>query len=245
VIRIRDANDAPIRGDGKYVVYWMIAARRLERNFGLDLALQHCRNLKKPLVIFEALRCNYAWASDRIHGFVLDGMAENAATAQQHSILYHGFVEPWPGAGKGLLEAIAADACVVVTDEFPCFFLPHMVAAATKLAVRLQAVDSNGLLPLRAAEKEFPTAFSFRRFLQKSLPAHLAQFPQANPLAKVGLARHAQLAKNITSRWSSFSAKFGGANADAFAKLLIDHSVPLCEGRGGHRVARKTAASFP
>jgi hypothetical protein len=35
-----------------------------------------------------------------------------------------------------------------------------LAAAAKKLSVRLQAVDSNGLLPLRAAEKEFPTAFS-------------------------------------------------------------------------------------
>jgi hypothetical protein len=34
-----------LHGDGKYVVYWMIAARRLEHNLGLDLALQHCRNL--------------------------------------------------------------------------------------------------------------------------------------------------------------------------------------------------------
>ena len=37
-------------------------------------------------------------------------------------------VEPEAGAGKGLLRALAARAALVVTDEFPCFFLPRMVA---------------------------------------------------------------------------------------------------------------------
>jgi deoxyribodipyrimidine photo-lyase len=43
-------------------------------------------------------------------------------------------------------------------------------AAAERLPVRLQAVDSNGLLPLRDADRVFTTAFQFRRFLQRVLP---------------------------------------------------------------------------
>jgi deoxyribodipyrimidine photo-lyase len=103
----------------------MIANRRLTYNFALDRALEYCRELRKPLVIFEALRCGYQWASDRFHRFVIDGMAENAGACERHHIQYYPYVEPKPGAGKGLLEAFAADACVVITDEFPCFFLPR------------------------------------------------------------------------------------------------------------------------
>jgi deoxyribodipyrimidine photo-lyase len=42
----------------------MTAKRRLAWNFSLDRALEHGRELGKPLVIMEALRCGYLWASD-------------------------------------------------------------------------------------------------------------------------------------------------------------------------------------
>ena len=70
---------------------------------------------------------------------------------------------------KGLIAALAAQACVVVSDDFPCFFLPRMYQAAAKqIPVRFELVDSNGLLPMRAADKVFARAFDFRRFLQKT-----------------------------------------------------------------------------
>src|SRR5208283_1803677 len=125
----------------------MIATRRLHSNFALDRALEHCAALAKPLLIFEALRVGYPWASDRLHRFVLDGMADNARLCQQFGVCYYPYVEPAPDVGKGLLTALAENACVVVTDDFPCFFLPRMVASAAKqLTVLLEAVDSNGLL---------------------------------------------------------------------------------------------------
>src|SRR5208337_593575 len=114
------------------------------------------------------LRIGYQWASDRLHRFVLDGMADNAKTCQAHGARYYAYVEPAKDAGKGLLQAFAEKACIIVTDEFPCFFLPRMVAsAAKKLPVRLEAVDSNGLLPLNASDQVALRAFDFRRFLQK------------------------------------------------------------------------------
>jgi deoxyribodipyrimidine photo-lyase len=123
----------------------MIANRRVTWNFALDRAIEHCRELGKPLVIFEALRCGYEWASDRMHRFVIDGIADNAAACERAGVTYFPYVEPKSGDGHGLLEALARDACVVVTDEYPCFFLPRMVAAAAKkLNVRLEAVDSCG-----------------------------------------------------------------------------------------------------
>lgn len=54
----------------------MIAGRRLRYNFALDRALEHCRALPKPLVIFEALRVGYPWASDRLHRFDMSPAAE-------------------------------------------------------------------------------------------------------------------------------------------------------------------------
>ena len=31
-----------------------------------------------PLVVLEPLRCDYRWASERLHAFVIDGMRDNA-----------------------------------------------------------------------------------------------------------------------------------------------------------------------
>src|SRR5690606_41588477 len=62
-------------------------------------------------------------------------------------------------------------------------FLPRMVrAAARRLSVRLDQVDGNGALPLRASDRGFPTAHSFRRHLHKTLATHLDVFPEADPL---------------------------------------------------------------
>jgi deoxyribodipyrimidine photo-lyase len=208
-IRIRRVNGAAAKGAGQYVLYWMIASRRLRYNFAPDRVLGHSRELGKPLAIFEALRAGYPWASDRLHRFVLDGMAENARFCEARGARYLAYVEPKAGAGKGLLRALAEEACVVVTDEFPCFFLPKMVASAGKqLSVLLEAVDSNGLLLLRATEQVFQRAFDFRRFLQKELPEYLRDFPHADPLAKAKVAEAPKYYR--IGRWlpkSCFQAK--------------------------------------
>lgn len=244
-IRIRTANTAPLRPSAGYVLYWMIANRRLAFNFALDRALEHCRALARPLLIFEPLRCDYPWASDRFHRFVLDGMACNAQVCIKNSIAYFPYVEPSLGAGKGLLEALAVHACVVVTDDFPAFFLPRMVSsAAEKLSVCLEGVDSNGLLPLRAATRIFTTAYAFRRFLQKTLPAHLFDTPSADPLSRAKLLALPALPKNIISRWAPSSPDLLSAKSGSLSPLPLDHTVGEVETRGGHAAARKQLIEF-
>lgn len=247
-IRIRDCNAAPILPEGRYVLYWMIASRRLSYNFSLDRALEHCRDLRKPLVILEALRCGYQWASDRFHRFVIEGMADNLAAAAKLRILYYPYVEPVAGAGKGLLAALAADACLVVTDEFPCFFHPRMVsAAAKKLQVRLEAVDSNGLLPLRAADHAYIRAFDFRRYLQRVLPAHLQERPAADSLnaALVSKLPHPpRLAETLVSRWPAAPKALLQGVHGSLASFPIDHSVLPVETSGGHTAAVARMTSF-
>ena len=246
--RIRICNNAPIRGDGEFVLYWMIAFRRLSSNFSLQRAVELAVELRKPLVIFEPLRIGYQWASDRIHRFVIDGMAENAAriaVLKNPGVLYFPYVEPQADAGKGLLAALAQHACAVVTDDFPSSFLPRMVAAAaSRLPVRLESVDSNGLLPLRATDRVFTTAFSFRAFLQKQLPAHLEEFPKANPLKGVRLSPLKSLPPEITTRWPAVSAGLLAGDGAELAALPIDHSVGRVEADGGSTVARHRLTKF-
>ena len=108
-------------------------------------------------MVIEALRSGYPWASDRLHRFALDGMTDNAAAYDAARVWHLPYVEPEVDAGRGLLEALGARACLVVTDEFPEFFLPRMLAAAGRklahIGTRLEAVDGNGLLPMRSAAR--------------------------------------------------------------------------------------------
>lgn len=247
-IRIQNCNDAPIRADGEFVVYWMISFRRLSSNFSLQRAVELAVELQKPLVIFEPLRIGYRWACDRIHRFMIDGMAENAAriaALNNPGVMYFPYVEPLPDADKGLLAALARRACVVVTDDFPSAFLPHMVsAAAARLPVRLESVDSNGLLPLRATDRVFTTAFSFRAYLQKQLLPHLEEFPKPNPLSGVRLPPIPSLPPEITTRWPPVSAKLLAGDRAELAALPIDHSVGIVESRGGSTLARQRLKKF-
>jgi len=236
-VRIRAVNDAPVREDGRYVVYWMVAQRRLTMNFALDRALEHARDLGRPLLVFEPLRAGYEYASDRIHRFVMDGMEDHAARlAGVEGVRYHRYLEPSPGDGKGLLEAIAADAGAVVTDEWPSFFVPRMVAAAgERLPVRLEAVDGNGLLPLRSTERIFPTAYSFRGHLQKSLKPHLREFPVADPLRDLDLPAAAAPRREIRERWPS---------AERLEEIDVDRGVPPVARRGGPEAAQERLERF-
>jgi deoxyribodipyrimidine photo-lyase len=135
---------------------------------------------------------------------------------------------------------------VVVTDEFPCFFLPRMVAAAgAKLAVRLEAVDSCGLLPIRLADKSHPTAYSFRRFLQRNAEAVLGELAAEAPLERAELPVLPALPAAITRRWPAADARSLEEPASLLAALPIDHSVPRVSVlRGGHRAAGKRVATF-
>jgi hypothetical protein len=129
----------------------MTSARRLGSNFALERAVDHAVTLRRPLVILEALRCGYEHANDRLHLFVMQGMAAHARALSKGRVVYYPYVEPGPGAGSGLLAALAGDACVVVTDWYPAFFLPRMLAsAATQIETRMEAVDTNGILPVTA-----------------------------------------------------------------------------------------------
>ncbi|WP_428265782.1 deoxyribodipyrimidine photolyase [Haliangium sp.] len=243
--RVRLVTDAPVRRERPYVLYWMVAARRTQANFALDRAVDWARVLDKSMLIFEPLRCGYRWASDRLHRFVLDGMADQLERLVRTSATYYPYLEPRPGAGSGLLAALAEHACVVVTDDYPEFFLPRMVAAAgRRVDVRLEAVDGNGLYPIAATDRVFTTAASFRRHLHKSLAPHLDACPRTEPLRRLP-RRTATLPAAIVTRWPPLPPEELRRRADTLlARLPIDHAVSVSSVRGGPIAACEVLERF-
>jgi deoxyribodipyrimidine photo-lyase len=244
--RLRVVNDSPVNPDGEFVLYWMTMARRTRANFGLERAVEQARALKVPLLVLEAIRCDYPDASDRFHQFLLDGMRDNAHGLKGTRAAYYPYVEPAKGAGRGLIRALSARAAVVVSDYYPAYFLPRMLAAAAAQSrVRMEAVDSNGLMPLAAADgRAFPVARSYRAFVQRELPDHLAALPEDAPLKSLrGGPRLEGPPRDILARWpAATEAELRGGQA--LARLPIDHDVPPAGVAGGSSAAARQLSAF-
>lgn len=244
-IRVTELSARPVRRDGGFVLYWMLAARRTRSSFGLQRAIEWARELGRPLVVLEPLRCDYPYASARFHRFVIEGMRDDARAFASRPVLHHPWIERAPGEGAGLLAALAEHAAVIVADDSPIPWLRGMVrAAATRSPVRVEAVDHHGLLPLRAAPKAFGYAHAFRRFLQRELPAHLAQPPLREPLAGLELPRLASLPAAITRRWPAATASELDDPRALIAALPIDHDVAPIAERGGPDAGHERLRAF-
>lgn len=245
-LRVRTLNDDAVRDDGNFVLYWMVAFRRTHWNYSLQRAAEWASDLNKPLVVLEALRCDYKWASDRLHWFVVQGMRDNLAALKDGSATYYPYLERQAGEGSGLLAALAEQACLVVADDFPCFFLPRMLrVAARQVKVRMEAIDSNGLLPMRAADKVFARAYDLRRYLQKELPNHFGHLPQPDPLDDVKLPTLEKLPKSITENWPVAEVEAIADDPSNLEQFPIDHQVPIVPATpGGERAALACLKEF-
>ena len=244
-IRIKNRNRRRVNAEGRFVLYWMTANRRMGWNFALQRAVEWAKSLKKPLLTVESLACGRRWASVRHHAFVLEGMADNAAVCKKAGVLYYPFVERHGGETIDLITALAGHSCLIVADYDPVkSFNADTLETAAEAGVLFECVDSNGLLPVDAADKVFTTAFAFRRFLQRVLPDHLLEMPIADPVGNVNLPKFGGVPREISERWPPASARILDANTDAIAALPVDSSVAAVETRGGPVAAVKRLKLF-
>lgn len=235
--RVRKLNDEPTRPRGRYVLYWCQMFRRLAHNHALDYALAAARHLKKPLVVYEALKLNYPWAAARHHAFILEGMADNAATAGEMRLTYWPFVETPDDAGRGLVKKLAADAVMIVTDDYPAFIVPAHNRAIAKLDVAVHAVDSNGVVPLALLGAAVGAAAHLRPRIHKLFAEAWQNRAAAEP-DPGGLP-----AAKLTPPFEPWGPP---ADVAAFvAGLPVDQAVPpLPKDPGGAAAGRKRLTAF-
>ncbi len=243
--RVRVLAEYPFNGAGRFVLYWMTSSRRARFNFALDRALDVSRQMNKPLLVLEPLRADYPHASERLHAFVLRGMQDNARRFREAGVTYYPYVEPRPGAARGLLEELARYACVVVGDDHPAFFLPALLRAGARLlfqrGVRFEVVDGNGLLPMRSTSRVFLTAHSFRRHLQKCVRPYLEDFPRSQPLRgyQMGAAR---VPSTVAKRWPAASKAL--LALEGLSEFPFACDTPSVAGAGGSSAAEARLRHF-
>ena len=229
--RVRRLNDRKIAGGGEFVLYWMQLYRRLDHNHALDYALECAAALGKPLVVYEGLRLDYPWASRRLHQFILEGMAANAAATRELGINYWPFVETPAEPARGLLVGLAGRAALVVTDDFPCFIVPDQSAALARRAeVPVFAVDSNSLVPLSLLGPPVGAAAHLRPRIHKAFLEAWGHRAAAKPKCP------SVATKRVQAPFDPWKAEDIGAFVRG---LPVDATVPAVLGMPGGAPAAK------
>ena len=236
--RVRHANDRPPNSRGKYVLYWMQMFRRFHANHALDHAIRLAAEWQKPLVVYEALKLNYPWASARLHTFILQGMRDNAAAAKKVGLNYWPFVETPYDAGRGLVKKLAADACAIVTDDYPAFIVPaHNRALAARSEVTVIAVDGNSVVPLAMLGEAVSAAAHLRHRLHK----HFAEAWRHRAASEPDIPKVAK--GKIDPPFMPWDAKQDIAKF--VADLPVDQTVPaVSETEGGSLAGRERLREF-
>jgi deoxyribodipyrimidine photo-lyase len=235
--RIFHKSSYPANDSGDFVLYWMQIFRRFEYNEALEFAVKVANDFKKPLVIFEGLKCTYPWASDRFHHFILQGMDENKRIANDNGWNYYSFVEKKPFEGSGLIHALSRKACVVVSDEFPAFVIrDHNEKISQKISVPYITVDANGIIPLGSSAKAPYSAFQFRRLMQKNFLSEFEQAPKRNPMAALKNKSRVELRLNRLRNFTTDRFELSDSP--------IDHSVSILQIPGTREAALKKLKYF-
>ncbi len=154
--------------------------KRTSHNHALKFAIEQANERNLPLLVYEGLKFYYPWASDRIHTFILEGVAEKRKAFEKLGITYIFYLQKDKSAPKQTVAKIAKDAALIVTDDFPCFIIPqHNAAIAEKANIPVFAVDSNGIIPMSRFEKEEYGAYTIRPKINKMLDEYFVSFEEA------------------------------------------------------------------
>lgn len=244
-IRIESLNSETIRAGGRYVLYWMSSARRSAWNFALDRAIFHAKELRRPLVVVETLVCNSRWMNPRHAALVFGGMADNAKEFKRNRIEYIPVVAADSTRLERALVSLMKQAAVVVSD-WDVLREPAELAKtlAAKSPVLVERVDSNGLLPIAATDHAYPTAYAFRRFLQRSLPDHLADQPSKSPKLSNRFPQVDDLSVKATRHCLIGIESVMEDGPDLVAKQATDSQVLPVTLQGGSRAARERLKRF-
>ncbi len=220
----------------EFVLYWCQIFRRGTDNAALEYALARANELDLPLVVYEAIRPDYPFASERFHTFVLEGAKETAARLEARGIRHVFFLPRTPDEARGVVAKLAARAALVVTDDSPTLIAAHSEAAARRIACPLVAIDDCAVVPLALFPKAEYMARTLRPKMHRALPDWLL------PLAEGAPKRRAPARLDLPFE----PVDLGRADvAKLVAACAIDHEVgAVAEFPGGSAAAEARLEAF-
>jgi deoxyribodipyrimidine photo-lyase len=234
--RVKLLNDCQPNTRAQFVLYWMQMYKRVDNNHALNFAIERANELDLPLVVYEGLKYYYPWASDRIHTYILEGVDEKRVEFEQRGIKYIFYLQTDEHAPKQTVAALAKDAALIVTDDYPAFIIPeHNRRIAERAEIPVYAVDSNGIVPMSVFVKEEYAAYTIRPKINRVLDHYLQPIPTIE-LKRPGLGLEVDCPETLVTT----------ANiASLVAKCDIDNSVkPSNVYHGGTKNGRERLHKF-
>ncbi|MBZ4399519.1 deoxyribodipyrimidine photo-lyase [Myxococcus sp. AS-1-15] len=234
VVVIKDVPLPSSRRD--FVLYWCMVNHRAEENHALDAAIALGNHLGLPVVVYQALRPDYPHASDRLHAWALEGMADLASAFASRGLPYWLELPRTTKQHHPRLAELGRRAAAVVSDLFPTYIIPgHLRGAAKALDVPLFAVDASCVVPMQRIPTVQAGAYTLRPKLQKLWPEYLGRTLRARPVKAAAAGRA------LEPDFELADAKQARQELSAFH---IDHKVAALEERGGRKAALKTLEAF-
>lgn len=237
-LRLRSWNNKPMRSstNADYVVYWCQATRRAVDNLALEYAIEQANQLHLPLVVYESLRTDYAYANDRIHRFILECAHDSAAHYKRRGLSHLFFLPTHKEQAHRVAAKVFARAALVVSDENPTFLFPQQNAAASYHApCAYVTIDDQAIVPMRAIPSHESQARTIRPKIMRVMNQYLGPVCEVNPKY--------QLKSND---WPFDPIDCTQLNRDAaIAQCSINHSIkPVHDRRGGSTAAYEQLHSF-
>ena len=233
--RVRALNSNPIRENADYVLYWAQMNRRASHNHALAYAVELANSLDLPTIYYEGLGCDYPYANDRIHTFMLEGSPDTSSALKPLGIGYAFYLRKRQRDPNDILYRLAKRAAAVITDDYPTFVARrHNTSAPSKIEIPYFAVDASCIVPMNRMDKREWAAYTIRPKITKMLPEYL--HPVKLPAVR----------KRWTGKqWRWHTSVTDEAIPGLVASCEIDHSVkPVTAFRGGSREAIRTLRRF-
>ncbi|MBM4185675.1 MAG: deoxyribodipyrimidine photolyase [Gemmatimonadetes bacterium] len=232
-LRIHAGTEPGPNPNGEFVLYWMQGvAMRTTGNPALTFAIEQANLMGVPVLLYQGLRPDYPWASDRIHTFILQAAVDLYQGFARRGIQYAFYLDGGDhSSGPSPLVSLARRAKLVVTEFFPTFIQPRQLRGLReRVETPVVAVDASTLVPLRYLDLEYATARAIRPVLHRALPHYLVPISTPEPSHR----RRIELPFDEHLNGSSTS----GDLAALIATLDIDHAVaPSPTVVGGERAA--------
>ncbi|MEK0084833.1 deoxyribodipyrimidine photo-lyase [Benzoatithermus flavus] len=228
--RIALLNDEPPAEGRRYVLYWMQAAQRAACNHALEHAIALADRRREPLLVAFGLMDDYPEANLRHYRFMLEGLAETAASLAGRGIRF----VLRKGHPAEVALALAQDASLVVCDRG---YTRHQRAwrrqVATEAGRQVIEVEGEVVVPVETASAKAEIAARTLRPKILRLREHFLQ-----PLAE---SRPAVPSLDLPVRGDLDPVDVEGN----LAALGLDRSVPpTCRFKGGTAEARARLDRF-
>jgi len=192
-------------------------------------------HLDLPVLCYEMLTYRYAYASDRLHTFILEGVPETARRMRERGIGYYFYLRRRAGDPDDVPRSLAADAAAIVTDDSPTFIAAqHNASLPESFDIPYHVVDASCVVPMSLFDKREYAAYTIRPKIKRQLAQCLVPAEDARPARRFDEpppAWHTEVSEDTITQ--------------LVASCDIDHTVaPSVDIRGGRIAAEHQLQHF-